>query len=639
MARFMALGVCAALLLAGVAQAQDEATPGGKTLTFEGEKALADVAATGDVGVDAGKGRSDSSALRVGPGGKAVWQFAEKGASGTIEMWVFEDGTQRADPKTPGSGPLWGVMYADGAPALLAGAVYASYLGGNTTYAVADMIPGSNERPWQQVQYLGVKRDKGWHKWTFKLDPENGMSLLCDDKPIKAFVKDKIRLNAVSGIIFVGDDAKTGGQTVWIDDVTATPGAPMRSEPLWPPPPPEGLAVVAPPQEQTAAPYAQWKNGLSRDANYFPIAVWLQAPSRAPQYKAAGINLYVGLWQGPTEEQLAELKKHEMPVICDQNEVGLKHIDDPIIVGWMHGDEPDNAQKFKEYWNSDKEKIKEAWPELYASQRLDTRDYTGYGPPVPPKWIIRDYEEIRRRDPSRPVMVNLGCGVAWEGFVGRGERTGKLEDYPEYIKGCDVVSYDVYPVTTGQLSSQLWYQAQGVGRLCTWTEGRKPVWNCLECTGMANVNIKPTPHQVKAQAWMAIIHGSRGLIYFVHQFNPFNEAALLDDPEMLAGVTALNRQIQELAPVLNSATIADAVTVASSEPHTPVHAIVKRHDGATYVLAVSMYSRKTEAAFKATGLPAAAKAEVIGEDRTIDVTDGGFKDAFEGHEVHLYRIK
>ena len=45
---------------------------------------------------------------------------------------------------------------------------------------------------------------------------------------------------------------------------------------------------------------------------------------------------------------------------------------------------------------------------------------------------------------------------------------------------------------------------------------------------------KATPHQVKAEVWMSLVHGSRGLIYFVHQFKPrFNEHALLDDPEML----------------------------------------------------------------------------------------------------------
>ncbi len=73
-------------------------------------------------------------------------------------------------------------------------------------------------------------------------------------------------------------------------------------------------AVILPGQVATetkdAGPsaYQQWDNGLSRDPSFFPIAVWLQAPRNAKRFREAGINLYVGLWQGPTEEQLAELK-------------------------------------------------------------------------------------------------------------------------------------------------------------------------------------------------------------------------------------------------------------------------------------------------------------------------------------------
>ena len=94
----------------------------------------------------------------------------------------------------------------------------------------------------------------------------------------------------------------------------------------------------------TAGDGGSQKSGVFVDPNFFPIAVWLQSPDQAPKYKAIGINLYVGLWKGPTEKQLAELKKHGMRVICSQNAVGLEHKDDPTIVAWMHGDEPDNAQ-------------------------------------------------------------------------------------------------------------------------------------------------------------------------------------------------------------------------------------------------------------------------------------------------------
>lgn len=433
---------------------------------------------------------------------------------------------------------------------------------------------------------------------------------------------------------------------------TPTPAASTRpplEKPLWPPPPPASLTVVPPSAQQTATPYAQWPRGFGKDPNYFPIAVWLQSPANAARYKAAGFNLYIGLWEGPTEAQLAELKAAGMPVICSQNEVGLKHLEDPLIVAWMHGDEPDNAQPFKTYWKEDVEKIKEAWPEVEAFKKLGNRNdplepggepYTGYGPAIPPKWIIRDYQELKQKDPSRPIILNLGQGVAWDEWFGRGERTGKLTDYPEYIKGCDIVSYDIYPaVASGKVAGNLWYVAQGIARLRQWAADAKPVWNCIECTHIENAEVKPTPQQVRAEVWMSIIHGSRGLIYFVHQFKPaFMEAALLADPVMLAAVTTLNKQIQELAPVLNSPTLAGAVTISSSEPHTPVQAIVKRQGEVTYLFAVAMYQRDTTASLQLAGLPASATAEVLGENRSVPVVNGLLRDDFAGYAVHLYRI-
>lgn len=93
------------------------------------------------------------------------------------------------------------------------------------------------------------------------------------------------------------------------------------------------------------SPYAKWSNGPSADPGYFPIGVWLQDPKYAARYKAAGINVYVGLWKGPTEQQLSALASTGMRTICRQNRVGLAHLYDPTIVAWMQPDEPDNAQR------------------------------------------------------------------------------------------------------------------------------------------------------------------------------------------------------------------------------------------------------------------------------------------------------
>ena len=69
-----------------------------------------------------------------------------------------------------------------------------------------------------------------------------------------------------------------------------------------------GAAAVTSTQvSKWTSPYAGWKNGPPADAGFFPISVWLQDPGKAQKYKAAGFNTYVGLWMGPTEQQLAEL--------------------------------------------------------------------------------------------------------------------------------------------------------------------------------------------------------------------------------------------------------------------------------------------------------------------------------------------
>jgi hypothetical protein len=363
------------------------------------------------------------------------------------------------------------------------------------------------------------------------------------------------------------------------------------------------------------SPYVKWENGPSHSGDFFPIAVWLQNPARASRYRRAGFNTYVGLWRGPTEKQLEELKAADMKVICHQNKVGLNSVNDRTIIGWMHGDEPDNAQSLGKG--------------------------KGYGPPIKPQKIIDDYHRIRKADPTRPVLLNLGQAVAWDGWHGRGVRSNHPEDYPEYVKGCDIASFDIYPAVHShpQVAGNLWYVARGVERLKEWTDGKKVVWNCIECTRISNKQTKAAPKQVKCEVWMSIIHGSMGIIYFVHEWQPkFNESALLSDDEMLSAVTKINKQIAELAPVLNSPTVDNDVIVSSANKDVPVAVMAKRHKGMRYLFAVAMRDGKTNAQFTMPTLKGKSAVEVLGENRTIVSEDGIFTDSFDSWDVHLYRV-
>ena len=355
---------------------------------------------------------------------------------------------------------------------------------------------------------------------------------------------------------------------------------------------------------------AQLPSPVGRDR--FPIAVLLQSPSNAARYEQAGINLYVGLWKGPTEEDLAALRSAGMPVICDQNDVGLAHRSDPTIAGWLQQDEPDNAQP----------------------------QGNGYGPCVPPSQVVENYKRWKANDPSRPVLLGLGQGVANDEWIGRGSGA-LLDDYKTYVNGGDIVSFDIYPVAglpKPDSENYLYLVAKGVDRLRGWVPKAKPSWNCIECTGIDSGK-KATPAQVKAEVWMSIVHGSTGLIYFVHEFKPrFKEAALLEDPPMLEAVTQINRQVQALARVLLSGKAVSGVTAVSADPATPVDVLSKRLDGATYVFSVCMRNAATAARFVVPGAGKSAKAEVLGESRSIPLANGAFSDRFEPYAVHLYRI-
>jgi hypothetical protein len=358
----------------------------------------------------------------------------------------------------------------------------------------------------------------------------------------------------------------------------------------------------------------RWPLSPIGNKDFFPIGVWVQGPANAQRYRAAGFNVYVGLWEGPTVEQLRLLTQAGMRVICGQNAAALAHLKDPIIVGWMHGDEPDNAQPVPG---------------------------GGYGPPIPPEKIVEQYRKIREADPNRPVMLNLGQGVAWDGWRGRGIRTNHPEDYPLYAQGCDIASFDIYPQTMEypEVAGNLWYVARGVERLVGWTAGKKMVWNVIECTHIKNRNSKPTPRQVRCEVWMSIVYGSTGLIYFVHEWEPrFQEAALLTDPNMLAAVTTINRRIQQLAPVLNSPTITGQVKIAPRNEKVPIATMVKRDDKNLYIFAVAMRGEATSAQFTISSLTGARPITVLDENRTLQSQSGVFSDDFAPWDVHLYQI-
>lgn len=228
--RWGCLALCACLTrLASAA----EPTP----MTFGNDAELKAWTITGDVTRVDDQGHAMAGALRLGPGGQAVCKLRAENGSGRVVMWVQEDIAAPADPKVRRSGPCWGLLQADGR-ALVLGVLYAPYLDGKATITVSDA-----EKPgeWlRSVQYVGLRRQGDWHKYTFDMDADKGLTLACDDKPIARFNWNTTQFTGFTGIALWGDgDPKAKpAHTLWVDDIAVTLGGPMQAKPVPPPPPP-----------------------------------------------------------------------------------------------------------------------------------------------------------------------------------------------------------------------------------------------------------------------------------------------------------------------------------------------------------------------------------------------------------------
>jgi hypothetical protein len=210
-------------------QDQPAAAGGAGKLTFDSQEALAGWTITGDVTIDATKGRDGKGgSLKVGPDGKALLKLRDRDGSGKVEFWVYDDGAKPADLKTNRLGPRWGLVQGDG-KLLAVGVLYASYLGGAEGYTAT----ACDGRDWfNQLFWLGVNRvPAGWHKWTFDFDAEAGLEVLHNDRAVSAVDSGKTGLDGFSAIAIWGDAGPGDGQTVWVDDLSVTLGGPVKIAP------------------------------------------------------------------------------------------------------------------------------------------------------------------------------------------------------------------------------------------------------------------------------------------------------------------------------------------------------------------------------------------------------------------------
>lgn len=159
----------------------------------------------------------------------------------------------------------------------------------------------------------------------------------------------------------------------------------------------------------------------------------------------------------------------------------------------------------------------------------------------------------------------------------------------------------------------------------------------------------PTPEQLGAMSFAAIIHGGMGITWYTYGgfVNPdkkeFNYG-VASSPETWSAMTNLTRRLSALKPVFLAPTVEDAKApvVLSGEKtdafgRSSVTAMVKRYNGRLYVLAVNAHNGTVRARFE---FPREwRRCAVAWERRSVWMSGGSFEDEFGPYAVHVYELQ
>jgi hypothetical protein len=301
--------------------------------------------------------------------------------------------------------------------------------------------------------------------------------------------------------------------------------------------------------------------------------VWNQCPWAYSRSLGAGINVFMGTGCGSVTAQLHGLAGRALSVLgVDERDLGGGH-----VVGYHQLDEADE--------HVDRAESLPLLPSSRSSRRVTFLTLTNHF------------------------------------FSGAAALPSGRAIYPGLIARAEMVGFDLYPL-------QLWCRR---GTLHTVFEAQrelvalapgKPTYQWIEAAPMNQCfGLDPSPALVRAETWLAIAGGARGIGFFPSEWRPDVEAE----------IARLGHQIASLSAAL----LAPEATVSVMPSESPVRAGARRLNGATYVIAVNSWTDRATARLRVDGLREGPLA-VLGEGRTVQVRDGVLVDSFRGLGVHAY---
>ena len=139
---------------------------------------------------------------------------------------------------------------------------------------------------------------------------------------------------------------------------------------------------------------------------------------------------------------------------------------------------------------------------------------------------------------------------------------------------------------------------------------------------------KMTAAQLRAEVWLAIAGGARGIGYFTHTWSPDHRAFDVQ-PNVVHQMIRTNATIAAIRPALVGRTIPSTVNSSA------VKVLARRAGDTTWVIAVNTSSSAIRVKYYVPGLRT-GNLRVFGEKRYLSASQGSVDDGFGPLAVHIY---
>ena len=257
------------------------------------------------------------------------------------------------------------------------------------------------------------------------------------------------------------------------------------------------------------------------------------------------------------------------------------------------------------------------------------------------------YEKVKAASPNA-----LTWNILTAGFFGNYNKLD-LKWYREFLKWSDITSFDHYPVTGWDKPGRLPEVGLATRKLVELARPNQPVWTIVEASDQElswtpAATKGPTPEEMRAEIWMSIAGGARGIGYFTIAFGKKKNDGFKWN-HLTEGIRAemkrSNAELTALAGPIVAGNTSKVLTASGDETDDKsagghaIQAIRKEYQGTTYVIAVNVTREGASPTFTLADPPKAGRATVRGEGRHVAVRNGTFEDTFRPLEVHIYELR